>query len=246
MAALSYEQAPFKVRDDLAAAHQRAWHRLARPGTWLDGKTRLAVVAETRHARGCDLCRRRKAALSPFSIDGTHDSPGGLAETWVEAIHRIVSDPGRLTHGWYSSMLDAGMADTDYVEIVSLVAHVTAIDTFARGLGMAEPALPEPKDGEPSRYRPAAARQHDGWVPNIHEDEHGPGEADLFPTRPTANIRRALTLVPDEARSFFDLVVHQYLAGPQMRDFSQEFRAITHGQIELLAARISAINQCVY
>jgi len=31
-----------------------------------------------------------------------------------------------------------------------------------------------------------------------------------------------------------------------MRDFGCEYRAITHAQIELLAGRISAINQCVY
>ena len=31
-----------------------------------------------------------------------------------------------------------------------------------------------------------------------------------------------------------------------MRDFGREYRAITHAQIELLAGRISAINQCVY
>ena len=61
-----------------------------------------------------------------------------------------------------------------------------------------------------------------------------------------ANIRRALTLVPDEARSFFDVVSAQYLAGPQMTDFGNEFRAITHLQIELLAARVSALNQCTY
>ena len=45
----------------------------------------------------------------------------------------------------------------------------------------------------------------------------------------------ALTLVPDEARSFFDVVSAQYLAGPQMTDFGNEFRAITHLQIELLS-----------
>jgi hypothetical protein len=61
-----------------------------------------------------------------------------------------------------------------------------------------------------------------------------------------SNIRRALTLVPDEARSFFDLAAHQYLPGRQMFDFSREYRAITHPQIELLAARVSALNQCTY
>ena len=246
MVNLSYETAPYAVREDLTAAHQRAWDRLGSAGTWLDGKTRVAVAAETRHARGCELCARRKGALSPFAIDGTHDSLRELPESWIEVIHRIVGDPGRLTHGWYASMLESGIEDTHYVEIVSVVAHVTAIDTFARGLGMAPQDLPEPADGEPSRYRPAEARQHLAWAPNIDENEHGPNEADLFQVKPTANIRRALTLVPDEARGFFDVVTHQYLSGPQMRDFSQEFRAITHGQIELLAARVSAINQCTY
>ena len=69
-------------------------------------------------------------------------------------------------------------------------------------------------------------------------------ECDL--PRYTTSLDAALTLVPDEARSFFDVVSAQYLAGPQMTDFGNEFRAITHLQIELLAARVSALNQCTY
>jgi alkylhydroperoxidase family enzyme len=245
MAMLSYDGAPFAVRVELEAAHQRVWDRLARAGTWLDGPTRIRVAAETRHAPGCALCARRKAALSPYAVEGTHDGRGELPGNWIEMIHRIVADPGRLTHAWYRRMLTSGIADTEYVEIVSVIAHVTAIDTFAYGLGIPVQPLPAPLPGAPSRYRPAEARQNEAWAPNIAWDEHGPNEADYFAGRP-ANIRRALTLVPDEARSFFDLVGHQYLPGPAMRDFGREYRAITHAQIELLAGRISAINQCVY
>jgi hypothetical protein len=57
---------------------------------------------------------------------------------------------------------------------------------------------------------------------------------------------KAMSLVPDEVRSFFDLVENQYLPGAVMRDFSHEYRAITHAQIELLAARVSALNRCLY
>ena len=160
-------------------------------------------------------------------------------------IHQIVADPGRLTHGWYLKTLDSGIADTHFVEIVSVVAHTTAIDTFAKGLGVPLRKLPEPQPGEPSNYRPAEARQHQAWAPNIAWDEFGPNEADYF-VGPEASIRRALTLVPDEARGFFDVTSAQYLAGPQMRDYGTEFRAITHLQIELLAARVSALNQCTY
>jgi hypothetical protein len=239
------EASPYPVRADLAAAQARAWERLARPGTWLDGPTRIRVAAEARHAPGCALCARQKAALSPSAIEGAHDGLGELPENWLETIHRIVADPGRLTQAWYRRMLASGIADTEYVEIVSLIAHVTAIDTFARGLGCPAPPLPAPLPGAPSRYRPAEARQNEAWAPNIAWDEHGPSEADYF-AGPPANIRRALTLVPEEARSFFDLVAHQYMPGPAMRDFGREYRAITHAQIELLAGRISAINQCVY
>ena len=55
-----------------------------------------------------------------------------------------------------------------------------------------------------------------------------------------------MSLVPAEVRSFFDLVTHQYLPGEVMRDFSREYRAISHAQIELLAARVSALNRCLY
>jgi len=46
--------------------------------------------------------------------------------------------------------------------------------------------------------------------------------------------------------SFFDIVSHQYQGPLQMRDFLHEYRAISHAQIELLAARVSALNQCLY
>jgi hypothetical protein len=142
-------------------------------------------------------------------------------------------------------MLATGISEEEYVELLGLVAHVTVLDTFARGVGMAPQALPEPRPGVPTRYRPAQARRNEHWVPTIAFEDHGPNEADMFPVKP-ANIRLAMTLVPAEARSFFDLSANQYLAGPKMFDFGHEFRAITHRQIELLAGRISAINQCLY
>ena len=245
MPTISDASAPYKVRQDLAAAHRRVWERLASPGTWLDGSTRTRVAEEVRHAPGCELCARRKASLSPCGIDGKHDDLGPLPNIWVEMIHRIVSDPARLTYSWYRNMISSGIAEGEYIEIVSVVAHVIAIDTFARGLGMPKQPLVPPRPGAPSRYRPVEARVTDAWVPTIVWDEAGPHEADYF-VGPSSNIRRALTLVPDEARSFFDLSAYQYLAGPAMQDFGKEYRAITHAQVEFLAARVSALNRCLY
>jgi hypothetical protein len=245
MATISYEQSAYEVRCDLAAAHCRAWERLSRPGTWLNAAQRIAIADETRAAMRCALCAERKKALSPFAVNGRHDAATTLSRAWIDIIHRIVSDPGRLTEAWYGRTVGHHISDGEYVELVSVVAHVTAIDTFARGLGCDLWSLSDAQIGAPSRYRPVEARSNGAWVPTIAWDEHGPNEADFFQGFP-ANIKMALTLVPDEARSFFDIVAHQYLPGHAMRDFEKEYRAISHAQIELLAGRISAINQCTY
>jgi hypothetical protein len=242
-----YRSAPIAIREDLAAAHERAWARLGRPGTWWDGAERVAIAAEARHAPSCALCRRRKEALSPAAVSGMHDSLGTLPEKVVEVVHRLRTDPGRLGERWFHGVLSRGLSEEQYVEIVGIVANVVAIDTFARGLGLDPLPLPPLEPGLPSRRRPAGARKGGAWVAWLEPAALGAAEAGLYPAgRPAANIMKAMSLVPDEVRSFFDLVAHQYLPGPAMRDFSREYRAISHAQIELLAARASALNQCLY
>lgn len=243
----SYEQAHLPVRDALTAAHRRAWARLAAPGSWLSGAERVAVMAEVRNVGHCGLCARRKAALSPFAVDGAHDHLGALPEVQVEVIHRVISDPGRLTPDWFAGVTGDRLSVERYVETVGVLAQTVAIDTFARGIGAAPWPLPEPQPGEPTGYRPEGVRQEDAWVPWLTAETVTEAERALFPVgRPVANIRRAMSLVPAEAIGFFDIVEAQYLAGPEMNAFDQEFRAINHAQIELVAGRVSAINGCVY
>jgi hypothetical protein len=242
-----YSESPAPIRADLAAAHARAWARIARPGTWWDGPARVAIAAETRQAPLCALCRRRKDALSPLAVEGAHDSLGQLPEPAIEVVHRVRTDPGRLGKGWYRNVIARGLSAEQYVEIVSIVAHVVAIDTMARGLGLDPLPLPDPEPGLPTRRRAASARPGGAWVPWLEPADASGDDAAIYPSdRPPANIMKAMSLVPDEVRSFFDLVAHQYLPGEVMRDFAHEYRAISHAQIELLAARVSALNRCLY
>ncbi len=245
MSAIDYGDAPVPVREDIIAAHGRAWQRIARPGTWHSGEIRVRIAAETRNAANCGLCAARKQALSPYGVAGDHDRMGALPDVMVEAIHRIATDPGRLTRAWYRGLIDDGLAASEYVETVGVVCTTISIDTFARAMGMDPLPLPQPAAGEPGRVRPASASQGPAWVPWIAPGDAAEDERDLFSPE-HANIHRAMSLVPAEARGFFDLVETQYLQRHQMRDFANEFRAIAHAQIELIAGRISAINQCVY
>jgi hypothetical protein len=235
------------IRADLRAAQSRAWVLIARPGTWWDGAARVAMAVETRQASRCALCRRRKEALSSSAITGAHESLGQLSEIVVDVVHRVATDPARLSAPWYQSVIDSGVTDAQYVEVVSVVAHTVAIDTMPRGLGVEAPPLPHPEPGAPARPRPEGAKPGGARVPWIEPSDIGQSEAGIYPAdRPPANIMKALSLVPEEARSFFDLVTHQYLPGAAMGDFSREYRAISHAQIELLAAPVSALNRCLY
>jgi hypothetical protein len=251
---ITYSNSPVAIRADIVDAHKVAWARLARPGTWFDGTTRVAIAAETRHAAQCTLCKRRKEALSPYAIAGHHDSLKTLPERVVEQIHRIVSDPGRLTRQWFDGVIASGTSDAEYVEIVGVIATVVSIDTFCRAIGLPPHPLPRPAPGEPHRRRPRTAQQRgEAWVPMIHPKDLE-GELDTEEEKALAkywggvlaNIRRALSLVPEEAFAWFQLVETQYLLGKWMRDFANEYRAITHAQIELIAGRVSVLNECFY
>ena len=83
-----YENAPYPIRADLAAAHRHAWNEIAGPGRWWTGAERVAIAAEVRRARDCSLCAGRK---SNFPVDGVHDSDSTLPESAIDAIHRLVT-----------------------------------------------------------------------------------------------------------------------------------------------------------
>jgi len=240
-----YESAPIRVRDDITAAHERARQRLSEAGTWWTGEQRVAIAEEARNSLGCSLCKERKAALSPFAVEGNHESLGVLPNPVVDVIHRILTDPGRLTKRWYEQVLASGISDTEYVEIVGVVITLVVIDTFARAIGVPTIELPAAVKGEPSRIRPQSAKLEEAWVPMIAvSDAKGP-EADLYGSEFTGNIQRALSLVPNEVRGLSDLSEVHYVPLEKVVDITYR-RSISRPQMELLAGRVSALNNCFY
>lgn len=250
---LRYEAAA-GVRDDLVAAHRRYWRRLGRPGASWSGAERVAIARETRHAAsGCAYCGRLRAALSPHALAGEHDrrpeSAGRLPSAAVDAIHRIVNDASRLTSAWYERTLAAGLTDAGYVELVGTVVSVMSIDSFCRALGAPPHPLPAPMPGEPSGYRPAAAAiDGGGWTPMVPFDNAGTPEADLWLPKRTGNVIRALSLAPDEVRTLNDLGGAHYIEHALVRDTSasKEGSGLSRPQIELVAGRVSFLNDCFY
>ncbi len=248
MGTLAFDVATVPVREDIQAALPRVWSRIGQPGTWLGAEQRVAIAAETRHARDCGVCAEIKDALSPYMVSGEHDHMGALPEVWIDIIHRIVADPGRLAKHWYDQQVPAGVSAGEYVELVGVVVCTVGIDTFCRGVGIDAPALPAAEAGDPVAETPEHLNRELAWVPTLDPHHDGPLQKEFYPGGPpsAANIRRALTCVPETARNFWDMATTLYMNGMQMRDFDTEYRAISHAQIELVAGRVSSLNQCVY
>ncbi|MFT5694795.1 MAG: hypothetical protein ACI9QQ_000770 [Myxococcota bacterium] len=255
MTAFDYSNVPDPVREDIVAANRAAWEHIAAPGTWLTGKKRVAIAEETRRARSCMLCRARQEALSPFGIEGEHDNisvnsldlPGDL----TDAIHRISTDARRLTKSWYTKLIASGVSPEEYVEALGVAVITISIDEFNHAIGVGHELLPDPQDGKPSLYRPSGAEVEEGqaWVPVLGAGRIAPREMDLFagipPGAPPPNVIRALSLVPAEVRAWKRVAEVQYLSTADMTSFGR-IRSIDRSQIELVAGRVSAINECFY
>jgi hypothetical protein len=235
------------VREDLRRAHRRFWQALARPGTWWTGEQRVAIAAEVRAAWACGTCARRAEALSPNSLPGPHDRAGpGLDEAAVDAVHRITTDAPRLSSSYLEKLATEGLSDAHYAELLGLVVGAVSIDAFHRALGLELEPLPLPVPGEPTRVRPAGAGPDVGWLPMIPESRATGPEADLYPAK-APHVLRALSLVPDAVRAVRELSAAQYVPIEQVSDPEADpGRALGRPQIELLAARVSALNECFY
>jgi len=247
MTAFDYTGAPYSIRDDIGREHRAFWQRLARPGSWWTGKERVAIAAASRRAWDCRLCTARKAASSPSDVEGAHDGGNELLPVAVDAVHRIVTDQSRITRRYVEDNVTAGLSKPAYVELVGVVVAVVSIDEFHRALGLDLEALPTPQPGEVSRYQPVMLREDIGFVPTVPPEGAIGNEADLWPSTRTANVVRALSLVPDALRDWRALASAQYLSFAGMRNFVRdEARYLSRMQMELVAARVSAINECFY
>jgi hypothetical protein len=222
--AFEYESFPHPIRDDVVAAQQAAWQRIAGPGAVWTGEQRLAMARCLRHARA------RRDQPPWLRADGA-PTESCLPEAAIEAVATIALDAHKIDRPWANSKIHA-LGDAGYVELTGVVASVTAIDAFAEALGAPLEPLPEARAGEPDGSRPDSLGEAGAHVP-MTVPYQGP------------NVGRALSLAPGEQSMFMGLVAAMYA----LRDFIVmvwEDRPLSRPQVELVAARVSAINECFY
>lgn len=215
---MNYAEAELPVAADTAAAHEATLQAFAQPGAWWSGADRLAIVEEARSVAECSPGAEGAAS--------TEQDAGALPPAAVEAIHGIRNRSGQITRSWFDNLIDMGLPREAYVEIASVVASSVIVDTFAQGLGLDKPPLPAATPGEPSFETSTDVVDAGAWVPIAREG--------------SANILRSLGLVPSALKLFFDTFRPCYYIRPGAKF------ALDVPQVELVAARVSAVNECFY
>jgi hypothetical protein len=225
MTTFDYEASGLTVREEITLAHRASWERIANAGSHWTGAERVEIARQARAARAA---RSEPAWLR----EGLPDAARRLPDTAVEAARTIAADAHKIDAGWARETITA-IGDAAYVELGSIVATVSAIDAFSEGLGCDHEPLPDPLPGEPDGDRLAEAAEAGAHVPMMVPWQ-GPNVVRALSLVPSANslfMQNVMTMYGDERGGFYDLVWDGPLSRPQA---------------ELLAARVSALNECFY
>lgn len=219
-----YDASPHPVRSDIAAAHAAFWERLAAAGAWWTGEQRVAIARE---ARGAWALR----AEPPWLRQRPEPTGDVLPAAAVEAIRSIALDAHRIDRTLARAMIDA-LGEAAYVELVAVTVQTVAIDAFALAIGVEPEPLPQPAPGEPSNEHLEGLGDIGAHVA-CALDYRGP------------NVGRAMSSASDDNATFFGLVGSMYAVSDFM-ELVWKDRPLSRPQIELVAARVSAVNECFY
>jgi hypothetical protein len=170
-----------------------------------------------------DAVERREIAEVARGAD-PHTDVGRVAQY-------VTCSPQAVDRRWASEQVALAGAER-YVETVAVTATVVAVDRFADAIGAEVAPLPEPQPGTPSGERAAEVADIGAHVP-VDAAAHG------------ANVGRALSLVPAANRMFFALEQRMYASGEEFTNLTWA-RPLSRPQVELVAARTSALNECFY
>lgn len=194
-------------RDSIA----RAWINLVGPGALLTAVDRHQVIRDARAAWA--------GATAPNPAHGLMG----------EAAHWLAVDAEGLTSEIVADFEVRGLDRLRYLEIVGLVARLSNVDFYVRGIGASPLTLPEPSLAPPSgRLHPDAVLTN-MWVPTVGQS-FAPHVVDAL---------------PDEGEAVRDIHEPMYVPMSSVGD-AHHHDVLSKSQIEYLAARTSYLNECFY
>lgn len=219
------------VRSEIDDTHRRLADHWSQPGDWWTAEQRLAMVALVRIAAAAQPLAPWQ---SPLTVDGLVGDAGDvLPDAAIDVVWRVTQHPGTLTRDWHQSILDGGIDPVAYVELVSVVSMANAVEFFCHAVGQHSLELPQPSAGEPSQTAAADAVVESHWVPTTAFA--GP------------NIRKTLSATPAESDLQLAMLDSHYVPGGALAvELTENVWSMQRSQMELVASRVSALNECFY
>lgn len=214
------------VDAEIVAAAQICWDHLGRPGAWWSGPQRLAIAADARAAAPRPLWDRAP------ELAAVGDEPDGVLTAFEHAlVERVAVQPSSIDLATYEHIVDR-IGEDRYAELAAIVSQIVPIDHLHDALGLDRERLPDPVDGRPTGERPGDLVRGVAFLPTL-------------PTDGLPHVAVSLSLaLADNARRM--LLVRAMYSGRSFGDLVWEHRALSRPQIELVAARTSALNECFY
>jgi len=239
---IMYSESRYPVPTDIERLHAGEIASFAEVGTWGSAAQKTAVAAAARSAQ----CER---GLQAPVDDERLTEPGNLPDAAHRLARAVAVDLRNIDRQFFTDTLANGVTEGAYVEIVSLVARLSNIDVFARGIDLPPEKLHKPtNDTQPSFNRPAEAVAEGFFAASVPSAPQGGELAEsLYGKNPVGNIFRATSLVPDEARRVLNVGGVQYFGTDHLLDFNAvSIHPLSRAQIELVATKVSEHNQCFY
>lgn len=214
------------VAADIVDACRITWDHLGRPGAWWTGAQRIALAEEIRIAAPRPLWDR-----APELAD-VGDEPAGALTAFERALaERITVQPSSVDAETYDHIIGR-IGEDKYAEMAAIATQVVSIDHLHDALGIDREPLPPAEAGAPTGERPADLVHDVAFLPTL--------PADGLP-----HVAVSLSLAQaDNARRM--LLVRAMYSGRSFGDMVWTHRALSRPQIELVAARTSALNECFY
>ena len=214
------------VNKEIVDAFKIVWDNLGAPGAWWTGSQRIAIANKVRTSEPRPLWDR------PPSINELSDETDGVL-TFFElgVVERVTVQPSSISLEIYERIVER-MGEDKYAELASVVSQVVPIDHLHDALGLEKENLPVPIGGDISRARPDGLVDGVGFLPTL-------------PTEGLPHVAVALSLaLADNARRM--LLVRAMYSGESFDEMEWTHRSLSRPQIELVAARTSALNECFY
>ncbi len=191
----------------------RTMKAVVAPGSFFSAEDRVAMARTARVARGTDSSAPALSAARP------------------DATRRVAADAASIRPEMIEVWEASGLERLAYVELVSVVARLVAIDSFVASLGLPLTPLPAPPTGEVVAAVDPRAELSNAWVPTVGR----------------AGATTALSALPVELAGVEQLHTALYLPYAKVGELVEDpGKVISRPQMELVAARTSWLNECFY